>query len=84
MAHYASEHMSAFLFLPERVVLRRIQKSRSTLKRWIATGDFPAPRQLGPRSLGWVEAEVEAWMRARPPGALPQPDWLRTGGGNDQ
>ena len=37
-----------------------------------------------PRSLGWVEAEVEAWMRARSSGALPQPDWLRTGGGNDQ
>ena len=72
--------MTVTVFLPEREVLRRLQKSRDTLKRWIATGDFPEPRQLARRSLGWVEAEVEAWMQTRPSGSFPQHDWLRAGG----
>lgn len=69
--------MPEISFLPERVVLQLIRKSRSTLKRWVASGNFPAPRKLGPRSLGWIEAEVDDWMRSRPAGALPQPGHLR-------
>jgi prophage regulatory protein len=39
--------------------------SRSTLYQLIATGGFPAPVPLGSRSVGWVEAEVAAWLRDR-------------------
>jgi prophage regulatory protein len=31
----------------------------------VRTGRFPAPINLGCRSVGWIEAEVDAWLRAR-------------------
>lgn len=36
--------------------------SRSTLYSRVADGTFPAPISLGPRAVGWVEADVEAWI----------------------
>ena len=46
-------------------VLSRIGVSRSTVYRLIASGHFPAPRRLGPNSVGWWEADVEAWVVSR-------------------
>jgi prophage regulatory protein len=39
--------------------------SKSSLYSMIRTGDFPAPVQLGPRIVGWVQAEVQAWATER-------------------
>lgn len=46
-------------------VLRRTGFSRSTLYIRIAKGEFPHQVSLGARSVGWVEAEVEAWIAHR-------------------
>ena len=35
---------------------------RSTLYAKIAMGDFPAPIKIGERAVGWLEAEVHAWL----------------------
>ena len=39
--------------------------ARSTLYKMIAAGTFPEPIQLGQRSVGWVESEVQLWIKSR-------------------
>ena len=56
---------------PRRVILRRPQVeektglSRSTIYLYISKGQFPAPINLGPRTVGWIEAEIDAWLESR-------------------
>ncbi len=52
-----------FLRLPE--VQARTGLSRSTIYVRIEQGRFPRPVSLGPRAVGWIEAEIEEWMRQR-------------------
>lgn len=56
-------HQHQILRLPE--VLARTGLRRSTLYQQIADGQFPKPVHLGPRAVGWLEAEVSAWLEAR-------------------
>jgi prophage regulatory protein len=37
--------------------------SRSTIYLRIAEGTFPKPVSLGGRAVGWLQAEVDAWMK---------------------
>lgn len=37
--------------------------SRSTIYLAVAKGQFPAPIRLGARAVGWLESEVETWLR---------------------
>jgi prophage regulatory protein len=39
--------------------------SRSTIYLRIAEGTFPKPVSLGGRAVGWLQAEVDAWMKQR-------------------
>lgn len=41
--------------------------SRSTRWRLESQGKFPARRQLSPNAVGWLRAEVEAWIQSRRP-----------------
>jgi prophage regulatory protein len=55
---------------PEKIIrLKQVKMrcglSRSTLYNRIATGEFPRPIALGPRSVGWIESEIDAWITAR-------------------
>ena len=52
-----------FLRLPE--VLARTGLSRSTIYVRLDKRRFPRPVSLGARAVGWIEAEVDAWMRER-------------------
>ena len=52
-----------FLRLPE--VQARTGLSRSAIYIRIAQGRFPRPVSLGARAVGWIEAEIEEWMRER-------------------
>ena len=73
-----------FLRLPE--VEDRTGKSKSTIWAAIKSGTFPKPIKLGPRSVGWVESEIEVHNQAcidasRPevegqPGEPPRLPWL--------
>ena len=51
------------LRLPE--VVNRTALSRSQIYRLIELGTFPKQVALGERSAGWVEEEVDGWLRAR-------------------
>jgi prophage regulatory protein len=46
-------------------VMARTALSRTTLWRLERRGAFPARRQLSPGTVGWIEAEVEAWILGR-------------------
>ena len=39
--------------------------SRSTIWRLERDGKFPKRRQLGPKSVGWLKSEIEAWITTR-------------------
>ena len=44
-------------------VKARTGLSRSTIYLRISEGSFPKPISLGGRSVGWIEAEVNDWLR---------------------
>ena len=51
------------LRLPE--VKERTGLSRSTIYAYMAKEAFPESISLGPRTVGWIEAEVEEWLQGR-------------------
>jgi prophage regulatory protein len=40
--------------------------SWSSVYRLERAGGFPRRRRLGPRRVGWLESEVQAWLEGRP------------------
>ena len=46
-------------------VQQRTGLSRSTLYQYIKDGAFPRSISLGPRSVGWLESDVSAWIAER-------------------
>ena len=44
-------------------VQARTGLSRSTIYQWASDGSFPQPIRLGARAVGWIESEVDAWIR---------------------
>lgn len=46
-------------------VCRTVGLARSTIWKMVGDGRFPAPRRLGPRSVGWLSTDVDAWMSSR-------------------
>jgi predicted DNA-binding transcriptional regulator AlpA len=62
----AEEHpVEDLAFLSKRDVLRLIPISGPTLWQWTRTGNFPAPRIIGSKTV-WLASEVYAWMQTRP------------------
>ena len=51
------------LRLPE--VMARTGLSRSTIYVRLEQGLFPRPVSLGGRAVGWIESEVDEWIRER-------------------
>jgi len=51
------------LRLPE--VKARIGLSRSTIYKRVEEGTFPKAVSLGGRAVGWIEAEIQAWLKDR-------------------
>jgi prophage regulatory protein len=52
-------------FLRQPAVERVTGLPRSSLYWLIAQNDFPRPVPLGKRAVGWVESEIEDWLRKR-------------------
>ena len=46
-------------------VQARTGLGRSTIYVRLAEGSFPRPVQLGARAVGWIEEEVDEWIRQR-------------------
>ena len=66
--HQSSSRTSsaAPLIYRRDIVLAKFGISETTLRRWMSCEQFPRPRQLGPRAVGWVAAEVDTWLDERP------------------
>jgi len=54
---------NTILRLPK--VKERTGLSRSSIYAAVAQNAFPRPVSLGPRAVGWVDEEIEDWIRRR-------------------
>ncbi len=54
-----------FVVLRRRQVEARTGLARSTIYQYMKDGVFPKPVQLGPRAVGWIEADISAWISKR-------------------
>jgi prophage regulatory protein len=54
---------SQIIRLPD--VCQRVGLSRDWIYAAMARGEFPRQVKLGPRLVGWLEVEVDAWIAAR-------------------
>jgi prophage regulatory protein len=52
---------NVILRLPQ--VKCRVGLSRSSIYLAMAQGTFPQPVRLGARAVGWLEVEIDAWIR---------------------
>lgn len=52
-------------FLREREVCEMIGVHRSTLRRWVYAGLFPAPALIGPSAVRWRSSVVQEWMDSK-------------------
>lgn len=53
-------------YLELQAVAESVSVSTATLQRMVREGDFPAPRKISGRRVGWLTREVEEWCEARP------------------
>jgi prophage regulatory protein len=58
-------HATVMLRLP--AVKQRTGLSRATIYRKMQSLEFPAAKRLSTNCVGWVAAEVEAWLTDRAP-----------------
>lgn len=61
----AAQIQNALTILRRKEVEARTGLSRSTIYERIRARTFPAPVSLGAKAVGWVEAEVDAWLAAQ-------------------
>ena len=63
---------TTILRLPD--VEARCAVNRRTLYYWIERGMFPRPINLGPRTVGWLDRDIEAWIAERAQISLHAPE----------
>ena len=52
-------------FIRRRKTAEMIGVSPATLWRWTRSGHFPKSIHLGPNTVGWREADIDAWIEQR-------------------
>jgi len=57
MSNYQTKRL-----IRKKHVLDKVNISSSSLWAWVASGRFPAPIKLGPRTTVWLESEVDAFI----------------------
>lgn len=55
---------STLTILRRKQVEARTGLSRSTIYAFISEGVFPKPINLGNRAVGWIEAEINEWLKS--------------------
>ena len=53
------------LVLRFKDIQRLLSLSRGAIYSSLADGDFPRPFKLGPRAIGWLRSEIDAWLKSR-------------------
>ena len=54
------------MILTEKQLLDILPFGRSTLRKKIKNKEFPAPRQVSERRIGWLDSEVKEWEKNTP------------------
>ena len=54
--------------LSQETVLEKVPVSRTTLWRMERAGNFPKRIQISANRIGWLEADVDAWVEERKQG----------------
>lgn len=54
------------LYLDLDGVAEALSLSKTTVQKMVRTNQFPHPRELSGRRIGWLVREVEEWAEARP------------------
>lgn len=57
--------MSELRILRRSDVIEKTGLSRGTIENMREDGTFPMPVKLGPRSIGWIESEVDEWIQQK-------------------
>ena len=52
----------AILRLP--AVKARVGLSRSSIDLHVSQGLFPKPVAIGPRAVGWLDSDIQEWLRS--------------------
>jgi len=60
-----AQAQTAPTILRRKQVEARTGLARSTIYQHVKAGTLPAPIKLGAKSVGWIEAEITAWIQAR-------------------
>ena len=60
-----------YVGLPE--VAQMVDLGETTIQKMVTKEEFPAPRLLTGRRVGWLMREVEEWAETRPVSDLPPP-----------
>jgi len=68
------------LYVALEDVPKVIPLSESTIQKLIRDDDFPKPRVLSGRRVGWKVSELEEWAENRPVSELPPPPNTSAGG----
>lgn len=58
-------------FIRKAELLTAVGLPASTIDRLEARGEFPRRRLLADRTVGWLVAEVDDWVKSRPVSDLP-------------
>lgn len=56
---------AAPVILRRKQVEQRTGLARSTIYQYMKDGAFPKSVALGPRAVGWIEADISAWILQR-------------------
>lgn len=51
--------------LSRDAVLKIAGISNATLYRWMANGEFPQPVRISRYKVGWLESDIEAWIKGK-------------------
>ncbi|MBK7362094.1 MAG: AlpA family transcriptional regulator [Micavibrio sp.] len=54
---------TAILRLPE--VKKRTGLPTSTLYYFMSKGEFPSSHKIGHRAVGWLQSDVDAWIKSK-------------------
>lgn len=60
-----AQAQTAPTILRRKQVEARTGLARSTIYELVRANTFPTPIKLGGKSVGWIESEISAWLKAR-------------------
>ena len=57
------EHRDRILRFPE--VIAMVGRPRSSIYLMLSRGEFPQPKKIGARSVGWMKSTIDGWLESR-------------------